>query len=60
MDVFELPIPLTKLTLNKEFQNSKLTSVNVDLYVWITELELLKKCLKLLMVNIEDEDFVMQ
>jgi hypothetical protein len=43
-----------------EFQNSKLTSVDVDLDVWTTELGLLRICLKSLKVNIEDEDFVMQ
>lgn len=60
MDMFEPSTPSTRLALKKEFQNSKLTSVDVDPDVWITELELLRKRLKSLKVEIEDEDFVMQ
>jgi gag-polypeptide of LTR copia-type len=60
MDMFELSTPSTRLALKKEFQNSKLTSVDADPDVWITELELLRKRLKSLKVEIEDEDFVMQ
>jgi hypothetical protein len=47
------------LALEKEFQNSKLTSVNVHPDVWTTELELLMKYLKMLKISIEDGDLVM-
>jgi gag-polypeptide of LTR copia-type len=60
MDIFEPSTPSRRLALKKKSQKSTLTSVDVDPDVWITELELLRKCLKSLKVNIEDKAFVMQ
>ena len=38
MDMFEPSTPSTRLALTKLFQNSKLSSVEVDPDMWITEL----------------------
>jgi gag-polypeptide of LTR copia-type len=56
--MFELFTPSTRLILTKKFQNSKFISFDVNPDIWITKLELLRKCLKTLKVDIEDKDFV--
>ena len=43
-------------SLKQEFQNSKLTSVDINPDVWVTKFKLLRKHLKALKDNIEDED----
>ena len=60
MDMFEPSTPSTRLAFKNKFQNSKLTSLDVDPDMWMTELELLREHSKTLKVNIEDKDFVMQ
>jgi gag-polypeptide of LTR copia-type len=56
MDMFEPSTPSTRIALMKGFQNSKFTSIEIDQDVWITELDLLRKHLKSLEINFEDED----
>jgi hypothetical protein len=58
--MFEPSTLSSRLALNRQFQNSQLTSATLDPDIWITELKLFRKRLIALKVAIDNEDFVMQ